>query len=408
MKKLLVYLIASVLVLSACTTESVAPEVIYDSNRVLLGQELLVPAMQVCRLENRSTQSDVTIGFPMVDARLSSLGVVRAMVLYVDFSDYRLDWSLAEMESFINPYANHNNQYFGSMSSGRLDMQFELHPQVIKLSGTADSYKMATTDPDWGGGMTEMMEALVLADPSVDFTGIDFLVFVLNPNIPYEEADISPGFTSDEDANPFITDEATILNATVLARNTIDWSEALITHEIGHLLGLVDFYDYAFQDVYEDYHRFVGGWDVMGLIDGAYNDMFAWNQYLLGWLDDEDVDCIRASALTQLEVNLGNEALPSTSALLVIQESPTRALMIEAKLDNEYCVGCYGVLVYSVDSSIASGDGPLQIYPATSSTDPYMVDALLQVGDRLSVGNYLITVTEGFTESFIVNVTKTN
>lgn len=84
MKKLLVYLIASVLVLSACTTESVAPEVIYDSNRVLLGQELLVPAMQVCRLENRSTQSDVTIGFPMVDARLSSLGVVRAMVVYVD------------------------------------------------------------------------------------------------------------------------------------------------------------------------------------------------------------------------------------------------------------------------------------------------------------------------------------
>lgn len=434
MKKLLVYLIASLFVLSACTTETVtsevpaadvttpevvqpevvAPEVVtpsvsvFDSSRVLLGQELLVPAMQVCRLENRSSRPDVTIGFPMVNARVSTLGVVRAMVLYVDFSDYRLNWSLGQMESFFDPYSNHTNQYFGSMSSGRLDMQFELHPQVINLSGTADSYKMATTDPDWGGGMTKMMmEALVLADPSVDFTGIDFLVFVLNPNIPYEEADISPGFTNDEDSNPFITDEAVILNATVLARNTIDWSAALMTHEIGHLIGLVDFYDYAFQEVYEDYHRFVGGWDLMGLIDGQFNDMFAWNQYLLGWLDDEDVDCIRASALTQLEVNLGNEALPGTSALLVIQESSTRALIIEAKLDNEYCVGCYGVLVYSVDSSITSGDGPLQIYPATRNTDPYMVDALLQVGDRLRVGNYLITVTEGFDESFVVNVTKT-
>ena len=57
---------------------------------------------------------------------------------------------------------------------------------------------------------------------------------------------------------------------------------------------------------------------------------------------------------------------------------------------------------------IDSGNAPLQIHPATRNTDPYMIDALLQVGDELQVGDVLIRVIEGYEESFVVSVTNTN
>jgi hypothetical protein len=37
-----------------------------------------------------------------------------------------------------------------------------------------------------------------------------------------------------------------------------------------------------------------------------------------------------------------------------------------------------------------------------------MIDALLQVGDELQVGDVLIRVIEGYDESFVVSVTNTN
>lgn len=170
---------------------------------------------------------------------------------------------------------------------------------------------------------------------------------------------------------------------------------------------MADLYDYEYQENYDEYHRFVGGFDIMGYLDGQYLELLEWHRYLLGWLNDADVACIPEATLEELEVHIGNQSNPDTSALLIVQLSTTRALIVEPKLQGEFCDGCYGVLVYTVDTSIPSGDGPVQIYPATGSNDPYLHDGMLNVGDELQVGDFLISVEEGFTESFIVKVTKT-
>lgn len=408
MKRSLLLLIACVFVLSACTTQSDVPvNRDFDSSRVLLGQELLVPAMNVCKLPDQAGQADVVIGFPMKSERIPRIGEANAMVFYVDFSNYRLDWSREQINDHFDPYGSSATDYYGLMSENRLAMQFDVFPEVVSLTGTLESYRLGSSEVE--DRMFDMMfETIELVDDVVDFSAVDFLVFVINPTVPYELADRTPAFPTSTDF-PYVTGEGNLYNATILGLNAEDWlvPGLVLTHEIGHLIGLADLYDYEYQENYDEYHRFVGGFDIMGYLDGQYLELLEWHRYLLGWLNDADVACIPGATLEELEVHIGNQSNPDTSALLIVQLSTTRALIVEPKLQGEFCDGCYGVLVYTVDTSIPSGDGPVQIYPATGSKDPYLHDGMLNVGDELQVGDFLISVEEGFTESFIVKVTKT-
>jgi M6 family metalloprotease-like protein len=433
-KKSLLYVFSIVWVLSACTTETLTPEVpaadvttpevvepevvvpevvapivrVFDPSRRLLGQDLLVPAMNVCKLPDQAGQPDVVIGFPMKAERIPRGGDVNAMVFYVDFSNYRLNWTTNQMNAHFEPYGSSATNYYGLMSESRLTMQFDVFPEVVSLTGTLESYRLGSSEVE--DRMFDMMfETIELVDDRVDFSAVDFLVFVINPNVPYELADRTPAFPTATDF-PYVTDERNLYNATILGLNAEDWlvPGLVLTHEIGHLIGLADLYDYDFQEDYDQYHRFVGGFDIMGFLDGRFLELLEWHRYLLGWLDDTDVACIPAETLRELEVNIGNQSLPNTQAMLVVPFGPTQALVVEPKLQGEYCNRCFGVLVYTVDSSIPSGAGPVRIYPRSGSRDPYFYDGLIKVGDELQVAGFLIRVIESYDESFVVNITKSN
>jgi hypothetical protein len=158
-------------------------------------------------------------------------------------------------------------------------------------------------------------------------------------------------------------------------------------------MGLVDLY--AFQG---DTHRFVGGFDMMGLISGLAPEYLAYDRWL-GWLDDAQISCQLNSdstvTLTAIEQPGGIKAVmvPTSPTSLVVVES-RRALGFDSGLTKT------GALVYTVDSSVLSGNGPMQVYP--NLTDKYQ--SPLMTGDQVTVGKVTITVTHATSSGDTVRV----
>ncbi|GGS14952.1 hypothetical protein GCM10010252_63050 [Streptomyces aureoverticillatus] len=116
--------------------------------------------------------------------------------------------------------------------------------------------------------------------------------------------------------------------------------------------------------------RHVGGWDVMGLIGGAGPQYLAWHAWKLGWTADNQVRC-RASAgsdtvrLTAVEYGGGTR-------MAVVRTGPTTAYVVESRrkvrADAGLCSS--GALVYKVESSVRTGDGPIRVMDARPTATP--------------------------------------
>ena len=96
-----------------------------------------------------------------------------------------------------------------------------------------------------------------------------------------------------------------------------------MNHEIGHTMGLVDLYGYS-----GSAHRFVGGWSLMGLISGHAPEYFAWERWILSWLDDNQVVCLPSGKIT---ANLNAVPLSGGQKMIVAPISETRAVVVEVR-----------------------------------------------------------------------------
>lgn len=141
------------------------------------------------------------------------------------------------------------------------------------------------------------------------------------------------------------------------------WGYKVLNHETGHAMGLPDYYAFTGSD----YHRFVGHWSIMGRINGQSPDYFAWDKWRLGWIADEQVDCVSEPGstshdLSPIEIAGGN----SRKKIVVIKKSSTTALVAEVRSrqgTDEGSTG-YGVLLYKADTNVPTGEGPIIVLNA--------------------------------------------
>jgi hypothetical protein len=153
-------------------------------------------------------------------------------------------------------------------------------------------------------------------------------------------------------------------------------------------------YDGKSGDSFDEAHPFVGYFDFMsyGWSNSYAPTILGWNRWRLGWITDSQVACVKPTEGTEVSIS----ALQSGNGvmLVVMPLSATRAVVIESRRaigwDKDLVEA--GALVYLVDTSIETTEGPMQVL-ADSFSDGFD-SAPLSAGEYVDALSYTITSLE--------------
>ena len=386
-----------------------------------------------------------TAGFPLPSWAAPSIGTIRVAVLFVDFPDVQATYSTEVEAAHGLPYAE---EYLEAVSFGQLDVEFVPLHGWLRAPRPAHTYLVDTVIGDRRVRLDT--EAVRLADPRFDFTGIDIVMTVL-PSAHFNAGDHTTARAQ--------TDEGVI--GTMAQINTAphpdlgepeQWG-VTAAHEVTHGLGLTDLYAYDARDetlpeapanrrwVHSEFglmglrtaftadpadRRLSFRVRLPGRTVTVYNyslnayEMLAWSRWQLGWIDESQVRCVTAPNVT---VVLGSVADPGDAvAMVAVPLSNSEVLVMESRRrigydtgreyrDDEGVEGTLpvlaheGVLVYTVDASRASGELPARLAGDRGDGlfDEY---PLLTRGQQVTVRGYTIRVVADHGSTHAVTITK--
>ena len=356
-------------------------------------ENLLEPRADVsaCKLAG-SRSADSSLGFRASRSECApSTGTLNALLLFVDFPDFPAQETAQGLYDFFFPEAA---DWFRNASYGRLRLNVTADPAAgfYRMPARADSYR-------WSRGLTTAMHLKYIQDALTAYnrtvSGVDLLYIV----VPRKTTAITTSFTSSVEirskAGARIARTATTFGTTLYT----SWGYKTMNHETGHALCLPDLYELSsgMGGVY------TGGFDLMGPIGGPGPDFFAWNKWLLGWIDDSQVECVSGPgstthALTPLGVSGGLKAV-------AVKKNATAALVAELRtpigVDSRLCAP--GVLLYTVSTTVPSGKGPIRVVDTTPASRGCLGEQLNDAPLSLKVPGSPFTVP-----SWGVSVTVTN
>ena len=338
-----------------------------------------------CQLADTGVNPGMNVGFPKSTERLKSTGVVRALILPIDFASLP---GVGEPAEIFYQMAADMNEYFKAMSNNQVSFDYKVLPTWHRANFDPAKFNLGT----WGSGDPNgyYTAALASADPVVDYSQFD-VVYVLSPKaIPWTLIAYGPAFPS---AKP--TDDGPVNNGTISGADAYQQNGVMawkwMAHETGHLFGLHDLYTVAPQaNVY-------GDWDLMSNSWGELLELNSWNRYIQSWLSDSQIRCLEANQLTTpVEVTITplNQRDNGIKAA-VVRLSDTEVLVAEVRRNGGYDrldTSYEGVLVYKVDLKISSIKGGYQTQRRPDSKNDRFLDAALRPGDKIKVGNVQIEV----------------
>ena len=314
-----------------------------------------------CRLPSLTAWLDE--GFPAdFDTFLEPRGSLEAVMLFVDFPDAPIIETDPVWQGFDTYLDVHQGgaDWLGTSSYARVEINLTARREWYRMTQPMSAYGLAR-GATFEQHAAYIAEAVALADADVDFAAYDIVYVVAGINA--WAISNSPAYIDASDAR-VTADGVAISHAVTFGVDVWLWGEPyrqiVLAHETGHLFGLPDLYSFS-----GDTHQFVGGWDVMADIDGPAPGPFAWHRWKLGWIRDRQVACLDGPGgytvrLTAVERRTGTK-------LAVIPTGLSTAYVIESRrasrLDAEAC--STGVLIYEVDSAVATGSGPITITDAT-------------------------------------------
>ncbi len=325
---------------------------------------------------------------PTGDQYVETEGAVNAVMVFVDFEGARAGDLITETVGNDKLGNGAAQMLFERQSYGKMKLNVTRIDGWRSLSNTASHY---TDTPDDGNPATPEDDATHFDTYAEHLTYIQD-VTALFTDVTFSNYDIvlivaSP--TPDIRLSPAVTvgagDISTLngVRAAVTFGNdsyTNRWTN--LVHEMGHLFGLPDLYPFA---PLKKKDSVVGPWDLMDDIFSG-NVFLGWHRHKMGWLDGSRMRYLQRTTTTfertyeltrvssccgpsMVVISAGTETNPSKVFVVELTEpvltSDWRAKQMSSS---------DGVLIYSVDATLASGSFPINVYsrtprPATPASD---------------------------------------
>jgi hypothetical protein len=275
-----------------------------------------------------------------------AIGRKKLIMLYLDFPDAEMAIDTRERAQQVLGGKTFED-LFARLSHGKLSFDIEQMPGWRRLPGKAGDYSSKTTEAH-----RDLFVAVFKLYPEIDFSTYDYIV----ANMPKIG---NTAFGEREDiAIPYRGGKIK------LALNLSSPSPYVLAHECGHLMGLPDVYTYGGVPGPKNP---AGPWDLMSEA-GKSSGFLGWQRHKLKWLDAD-----RKTYLSEGDVELTITPLDAASGLSMVvipaddPKHPSKVFVIEVaqqpRLKKEEKATAPGILVYTVDAKLASGNNPIVVYP---------------------------------------------
>jgi M6 family metalloprotease-like protein len=308
------------------------------------------------------------------------LGVVRAVMIFVDFPDAPAGSASASAAADHLLGSGQAQQLYFDQSYGRLTLDVTVRSDLgwRRLPRSSTCYDLGKFESQ----RDYISAAAALFDPAeIRFSDYQ-MVFVVAADTP--SFPLSPAFT------PLAGDGASspsgkIRLAVTLGHDSYANRYINLVHEIGHLFGLPDLY-VAGQSVDDSK---VGCWSIMCDIFHSVS-FLGWHRHKNGWLP-----AARATYLKENTMGWRATLSPLSGScglsLIVLPaddvDHPSKVFVVELAqpvFGSDYQYWGEGVLVYTVDATVPSGASPVAVIPnRVGDSDAYghLYKAPYGVGD---------------------------
>ena len=312
-------------------------------------------------------------GFPRSASLPSSTGTLKILVVPLIFDDLPYTTSTASL--LKDSYEKVKN-YYKSVSYGRagIDVSFADPLLWISFSATASSRM------DRNQTKTPLVrEAIGILSSRTSLAPYDLVSFVTGVD---SRQFGSEGFGAGSGTYATNAKFPATLDT---GENVGKWR--IIAHEIGHAwLGYQDLYGLT------NWTQYVGGWDLMELPESAASELISWHRFLSGWISDNLVRCVnRNQVTTSFIAPLSSNK--ETPKLIVVKLGNNTVLVIERRTPTEFDAVADSVIVYLVDTSIATGSGPIRLR-----------GALTKVGDQVTTDGVKISIIKSNLTGSLIEV----
>lgn len=336
-----------------------------------------------CQAVDKTGSTTMSNGFPRAAGRLPNRGVVRALIIPVQFTDVK---GIGSPTDVYRDMAKGTADFFYKESQKTVKFEFTTLPNYLDLNVPVNTFKLGSYN---GGDPHSYLQAgLKAVENLVDITNFD-IAYVLPPSsVRYDQIAYGPAFPANINSNNYENATGRVLNAVVGGADAWQTLSGAgwkwMAHETGHTFGLYDWYTLDGTNPYGPWDLMSNNWSIEAI------ELNGWNRYISGWLKDSQVTCLESSQVGNSPKTYTIEAIGADSAKLksvMVRISETKIMVIEARATaglDKLEANQTGILVYVVDTSIPTIKGIAKTY-SRSDVNTSLRDAPLKPGESITV-----------------------